>query len=87
MRCIILCSHARHQVLANDEDSLSFAAGAFSNMPGAKMSDLLVQAFDTGIGVSYNDWSQLNGAASCHQTKRMLVSKVVYHRMRFYCIA
>ena len=56
------------EVLANDEDSLSYAAGAFHALPREATVDGLVEAFHTGIGLTY----EMQGSAACHGTERML---------------
>jgi SAM-dependent methyltransferase len=56
------------QVLANEEGSLSFAAGAFSGQTPPETVDKLVEAFRTGIGLSYQDL----GPNAAHRTERML---------------
>jgi hypothetical protein len=58
------------EVLANEEDSLTFAGGAFASMPAAPLSDALCNAFKTGIGLTYEETSRMSPNA--HQTKRML---------------
>lgn len=55
-------------VLADEENSLSFAAGAFSGQVSADTVDKLLQAFHTGIGLSYQDL----GPNAAHRTERML---------------
>ena len=55
-------------MLANDEDSLSYAAGAFHALPREATVDGLVEAFHTGIGLTY----EMQGSAACHGTERML---------------
>ena len=56
------------QVLANEESSLSFAAGAFAGGTPPDTVDKLVEAFKTGIGLSYEDL----GPNAAHRTERML---------------
>ena len=56
------------EVLANEESSLSFAAGAFSGGTPPDTVDKLVEAFKTGIGLSYEDL----GPNAAHRTERML---------------
>ena len=56
------------QVLANEETSLSFAAGAFSGGFPPETVDKLVDAFRTGIGLSYEEL----GPNAAHRTERML---------------
>lgn len=55
-------------VLANEEDSLAFSAGAFSAPMGPEISERLADAFRTGIGLSYEDL----GPNAAHRTERML---------------
>ncbi len=55
-------------VLADEENSLSFAAGAFSGQTPPSTVDKLVEAFKTGIGLSYEDL----GPNAAHRTERML---------------
>ncbi len=55
-------------VLADEESSLSFAAGAFSGGTPPDTIDKLVDAFKTGIGLSYEDL----GPNAAHRTERML---------------
>jgi len=55
-------------VLADEEDSLSFAAGAFSGSTPPDTVDKLVNAFKTGIGLSYEEL----GPNAAHRTERML---------------
>ena len=43
------------EVLANEEGSLAFAAGAFSGQTPPETVDKLAEAFRTGIGLSYQD--------------------------------
>lgn len=56
------------EVLANEEGSLAFAAGAFSGQTPPETVDKLVAAFHTGIGLSYQDL----GPNAAHRTERML---------------
>ena len=56
------------EVLANEEGSLSFAAGAFSGQTPPETVDKLAEAFRTGIGLSYQDL----GPNAAHRTERML---------------
>ena len=62
------------QVLADDENSLVYAAGAFSGMQQKDLSDGLVRAFKTGIGMSYKARSLVNGEEGALGTKRMLAT-------------
>jgi len=55
-------------VLSREEDSLLFAAGAFGPPPDPALVDDLAKAFRTGTGLPYDR----QGAASVHQTERML---------------
>lgn len=55
-------------VLAREEDSLAFAAGAFAAPPPPHVVDGLADAFETGIGLTYD---QL-GESHAHRTERML---------------
>ena len=55
-------------VLANEEESLAFAAGAFGAPMGPEIAERLVDAFRTGIGLSYEDL----GPNAAHRTERML---------------
>ncbi|NOX52380.1 MAG: methyltransferase domain-containing protein [Gammaproteobacteria bacterium] len=56
------------QVLAKEQESLAFAAGAFSGGIPAQTIDKIVDAFKTGIGLSYQDL----GPNAAHRTERML---------------
>ena len=55
-------------VLADEQDSLDFAAGAFAGAVPPDTVDKLVEAFKTGIGLSYQDL----GPNAAHRTERML---------------
>jgi 2-polyprenyl-3-methyl-5-hydroxy-6-metoxy-1,4-benzoquinol methylase len=55
-------------VLAREEDSLQFAAGAFGPPPDPALVDDLADAFRTGKGFPYDR----QGPAGVHQTERML---------------
>ena len=55
-------------VLADEENSLAFAAGAFSDLVPPETVDKLVDAFRTGIGLSY----EALGPNAAHRTERML---------------
>jgi SAM-dependent methyltransferase len=55
-------------VLAREEDSLQFAAGAFGPPPDPALVDDLADAFRTGQGLPYDR----QGPAGVHQTERML---------------
>ncbi len=55
-------------VLTREEDSLQFAAGAFSPPPDPALVDDLANAFRTGIGLPYDR----HGPAGVHQTERVL---------------
>jgi 2-polyprenyl-3-methyl-5-hydroxy-6-metoxy-1,4-benzoquinol methylase len=56
------------EVLANESESLAFAAGAFGAPISPDVVDRLADAFRTGIGLSYQDL----GASAAHRTERML---------------
>jgi len=56
------------EVLANEDGSLAFAAGAFSGQTPPETVDKLVDAFRTGIGLSYQEL----GPNAAHRTERML---------------
>ena len=57
------------QVLADEDDSLWFAAGAFTGGAATpEVADRLADAFRTGIGLSYDDL----GPSAAHQVERML---------------
>jgi 2-polyprenyl-3-methyl-5-hydroxy-6-metoxy-1,4-benzoquinol methylase len=55
-------------VLADEQGSLYFAAGAFGPPPPPDLVDGLADAFRTGIGLPYDR----QGPAGAHQTERML---------------
>jgi 2-polyprenyl-3-methyl-5-hydroxy-6-metoxy-1,4-benzoquinol methylase len=55
-------------VLADEEGSLFFAAGAFGAPPAVDFVDDLAEAFRTGIGLPYDR----QGPAGAHRTERML---------------
>jgi SAM-dependent methyltransferase len=55
-------------VLADEHESLSFAAGAFGEPMGPEIAARLADAFATGIGISYQDL----GPNAAHRTERML---------------
>lgn len=55
-------------VLADEDGSLSFAAGAFSGQTPPETVDKLIDAFRTGIGLSYEEL----GPNAAHRTERML---------------
>jgi SAM-dependent methyltransferase len=55
-------------VLADETGSLAFAAGAFSGQTPPATVDKLVDAFKTGVGLSYEDL----GPNAAHRTERML---------------
>jgi SAM-dependent methyltransferase len=55
-------------VLAREEDSLQFAAGAFGPPPDPGLVDDLAEAFRTGRGLPYDR----QGVAGVHSTERML---------------
>ena len=56
------------EVLANEETSLEFAAGAFTSPVDGPTIDRIAEAFKTGIGLSY----QQLGPCAAHRTERML---------------
>merc|ERR1719424_500600 len=60
------------EILANEETSLSFSAGAFVGMQIPALSDGLVEAFKTGVGMSYKARSLVMGEDAALGTKRML---------------
>ncbi len=55
-------------VLADEESSVAFAAGAFGYPPEHRVIDGLAEAFRTGLGLSY----QQLGPCAAHRTERML---------------
>ncbi len=55
-------------VLADEEQSVAFAAGAFGYPPDHAVIDGLAEAFKTGVGLSY----QQLGPCAAHRTERML---------------
>lgn len=55
-------------VLADEEQSLAFAAGAFGGGFPPDVVEGLAEAFRTGIGLSYDD----HGPMAAHRTERML---------------
>jgi SAM-dependent methyltransferase len=55
-------------VLADEEGSLFFAAGAFGGPPEPGLVDRLTDAFRTGMGLCYDD----HGPSAPHRTERML---------------
>ena len=55
-------------VLADEEGSLSFAAGAFSGQTPPETVDKIVDAFRTGLGLTYEEL----GPNAAHRTERML---------------
>jgi 2-polyprenyl-3-methyl-5-hydroxy-6-metoxy-1,4-benzoquinol methylase len=55
-------------VLADEENSLAYATGAFAGMTLPETIDKLVDAFRTGIGLSYQEL----GPNAAHRTERML---------------
>ena len=61
-------SDAAAAVLADEQDSLFFAAGAFGAPAGADFADDLADAFRTGIGMPYDR----HGPSGVHRTERML---------------
>lgn len=61
-------SMAGAAVLADEEGSLAFAAGAFSAPPPPDFIEDLADAFSTGIGLTYDR----QGPTAAHRTERML---------------
>jgi 2-polyprenyl-3-methyl-5-hydroxy-6-metoxy-1,4-benzoquinol methylase len=61
-------SAAGSLVLANEDDSLAFAGGAFSEPMGPEIAGKIAEAFRTGIGLSYEEL----GPNAAHRTERML---------------
>ena len=61
-------SAAGAMVLAREDESLQFAAGAFAPPPEPGFVDDLAEAFRTGTGMPYDR----HGAAGVHRTERML---------------
>jgi SAM-dependent methyltransferase len=61
-------SDAAAAVLADEDDSLFFAAGAFGSPPAPDFVDDLAAAFESGIGLPYDR----QGPAGAHRTERML---------------
>jgi SAM-dependent methyltransferase len=55
-------------VLAEEKDSLAFAAGAFTGGTAPEVAERLADAFRTGVGLSYEDM----GPCAAHRTERML---------------
>ena len=55
-------------VLADEDKSLAFAAGAFGEPPAPEIVARMADAFRTGIGLSYEDL----GTTAAHRTERML---------------
>lgn len=55
-------------VMADEEQSLFFAAGAFAPPGGPELADALAEAFRTGRGLSYDQM----GPSAAHRTERML---------------
>ena len=55
-------------VLADEDDSIWFAAGAFGPPPAPEFVDALADAFRTGVGLPYD----AQGPAGAHQTERSL---------------
>ena len=53
---------------------LAFAAGAFGGMQQKELSDGIVHAFRTGIGMSYRAMSLVLGEESVGNSKRMLAT-------------
>ena len=61
-------SAAGAMVLAREDESLQFAAGAFAPPPDPGFVDDLAEAFRTGTGMPYDR----HGACGVHRTERML---------------
>jgi 2-polyprenyl-3-methyl-5-hydroxy-6-metoxy-1,4-benzoquinol methylase len=61
-------SAAAAAVLADEDGSLFFAAGAFGSPPAPDYVDDLADAFRTGVGLPYDR----QGPAGAHRTERML---------------
>ena len=61
-------SDAAAAVLADEDNSLFFAAGAFGSPPAPDFVDDLAGAFESGIGLPYDR----QGPAGAHRTERML---------------
>lgn len=61
-------SPAGAAVLADEENSLAFASGAFTGGTPPDVLERLADAFRTGIGLSYEDM----GPSAAHRTERML---------------
>jgi SAM-dependent methyltransferase len=55
-------------VLADEKDSLAFAAGAFTGGTEPAVAERLADAFRTGLGISYEEM----GPCAAHRTERML---------------
>jgi SAM-dependent methyltransferase len=55
-------------VLADETGSLAFAAGAFAGQTPPETVDKLIDAFRTGVGISYEEL----GPNAAHRTERML---------------
>lgn len=55
-------------VLADEDGSLAFAAGAFAGATPPETVDKLLEAFRTGVGLSYEEL----GPNAAHRTERML---------------
>jgi len=60
-------SEAGSTVLAHEGDSVFFAAGAFTNVPGMEIADRVTEAFETGRGFTYED----QGEESARMTERV----------------
>lgn len=56
------------EVLANEDTSLEFAAGAFTSPVDSGTIDRIAEAFATGVGLSYQEL----GPCAAHRTERML---------------
>jgi len=55
-------------VLADEKDSIAFASGAFTGGTPPEITEKLVDAFRTGVGLSYEEM----GPNAAHRTERML---------------
>lgn len=56
-------------VLADDQTSLAYAAGAFTSPPPSpQIVDGMIESFRTGVGLSYDD----RGPSAAHQTEQSL---------------
>ena len=60
------------EVLVNESTSLTYAAGAFVGMADRELSEGIVNAFRTGVGMSYRARSLAGGEDGPLQTARLL---------------